>query len=165
MRRLALVLTVLVCGPASAQDDSHLQAAKAFLAASYSEDILDVVANQANEILEMIAKRLAITEEEKPILDKFRDRVNAVLKEEISWQKMEPRMAELYAEHYSEEELDELTQFYLSPIGRKVVERTPELARESWKIAEDFFEDFSPRLRELHEELEAELRLSRAAGQ
>lgn len=165
MRRQALVLAVLVCGPASAQDDSHLQAAKDFLAASYNDNILDIAAGQANEIVEMIAKRLAITEEEKPIFDRFRDRIEAVLKEEMSWEKVEPRMAELYSQYYSENELEELTQFYLSPIGRKLVERQPELARESWKIAEGLFEDFSPRLRELHEELEVELRQSRAAGQ
>ncbi len=44
----------------------------------------------------------------------------------IDWEKM---FADIYAEVFTEDELNELTKFYKSPIGKKLLEKQPELTR------------------------------------
>lgn len=45
----------------------------------------------------------------------------------LSWDVVRPSLVEVYAATFSESELRELAAFYRTPIGRKLVERTPSL--------------------------------------
>jgi len=161
MRRLAFFLIVLAVGPASAQDDSHLRAAKDLLAASnadqMAEQMMDAAFSQVEAPFKQMAEQLEISEEQKPIFEKFRGRLLELMKEEISWEKMEPGLAELYAKCYSEEELVELTQFYLSPIGKKFLSKMPEVMQESMRMSQAMLQDFLPKMQELQMELQDEL--------
>jgi len=161
MRRLTFVLIVLAVGPASAQVDSHLQAAKDLLAASnadqMAEKMIDVVFSQVEAPFKQMAEQLEISEEQEPIFERYRGRLLELMKEEMSWEEMEPGLAELYAEYYSEEELLELTQFYLSPIGKKFLSKMPEVMQESMRMSQAMIQDFLPKLQELQMELQDEL--------
>jgi len=161
MRRLAFVLIVLAVGPASAQVDSHLQAAKDLLAASnadqMAEKMIDAVFSQVEAPFKQMAEQLEISEEQEPIFEEYRRRLLELMKEEMSWEEMEPGLAKLYAEYYSEEELLELTQFYLSPIGKKFLSKMPELMQESMRMSQARIQDFLPKLQELQMELQDEL--------
>lgn len=165
MRRLVILLIVLVVGPASAQDDSHLRAAKDLLSASNAEQMLDAVYTQFDAPFDNMAQQLSISEEQRPIFDRYRNRVIELVKEEMNWEKMEPRMAELYAEYYTEEELIELTQFYLSPIGQKFLSKMPELMQASMQLSQSTIQGLLPRLQELQTELQDELAQSESEGQ
>jgi len=47
----------------------------------------------------------------------------------MSWEVVRPALVQIYAEAFSESEVRELIAFYRTPIGRKLVERTPALTR------------------------------------
>ena len=44
----------------------------------------------------------------------------------------------VYAKHYTEDELKELIAFYKTPIGKKMVEKLPQIAQESYGIGEQW---------------------------
>lgn len=48
--------------------------------------------------------------------------------------RMMPKMARIYAETFTEQELADMLAFYQSPTGRKVVEKLPELSRRGQQI-------------------------------
>ena len=60
------------------------------------------------------------------------DAINARMKDFIELQ------AAIYARNFSPDELKELTEFYRQPIGQKLVNRTPEIARQSMAAGQAF---------------------------
>ena len=51
------------------------------------------------------------------------------------------KFVEVYARHFSEEELRELVRFYTSPAGQKNIEVLPEIMKESLEAAVQYFKD------------------------
>ncbi len=51
------------------------------------------------------------------------------------------KLAELYSEYYTLEELQELITFYKSPIGKKLVETNAQLAKQSQKIGDEILKE------------------------
>ena len=74
----------------------------------------------ARSLLEMLAQQ--------PVWHAHQDILIDYIEARIGWEALRPSVIRLYAETFSETELDELTRFYLSPVGRKLAEQTPALA-------------------------------------
>ena len=60
--------------------------------------------------------------------DTVMPRVNAVIREELSWARLKPDFAAIYAETFSQHEIDGLIAFYQGPIGSALVAKMPQLA-------------------------------------
>jgi hypothetical protein len=54
----------------------------------------------------------------------------------MSWELLRPRMQRMYAEVYSEDELHQLAAFYATPLGRRLLETTPEIGRRSTEMSQ-----------------------------
>jgi len=58
-------------------------------------------------------------------------KVNAVIREELSWAKLRPEFVQVYAETFSQAEIDAMIQFYSSPTGAGLVDKMPQVAQRS----------------------------------
>ena len=58
-------------------------------------------------------------------------KVNAVIREELSWAKLKPEFVQVYAETFSQAEIDAMIQFYSSPTGAGLVDKMPQVAQRS----------------------------------
>ena len=58
-------------------------------------------------------------------------KVNAVIREELSWTKLRPEFVQVYAETFSQAEIDAMIQFYSSPTGAGLVDKMPQVAQRS----------------------------------
>ena len=56
------------------------------------------------------------------------------------------QLAEVYMETYSQKEISEILEFYESPIGQKVVEKTPEITQKSMTIGQTWGMSLRPLL-------------------
>jgi hypothetical protein len=54
-----------------------------------------------------------------------------LMNKEMSWNNLKESFVNLYAEAFSAEELDALIKFYDSPIGKKLVDKQPEIQQKS----------------------------------
>ena len=54
-----------------------------------------------------------------------------LMNKEMSWNNLRESFVNLYAEAFSAEELDALIKFYDSPIGKKLVDKQPEIQQKS----------------------------------
>ena len=61
-------------------------------------------------------------------------RVNAVLREELGWAKLKPGFAAIYAETFTQQEVDGLIAFYEGPVGKALVAKTPQLTQRSFQM-------------------------------
>lgn len=78
-------------------------------------------------------------------IDGLMRKVSAVLKEEFS-KTLKGDMVTTYAAVFTQEELQGLLEFYRSPVGKKLVEKTPELARKSMELQQKNFATLWPKI-------------------
>ncbi len=76
----------------------------------------------------------------------------------MSWESIREDMAATYTDLFTEEEIRELTAFYRTPLGRKVAELTPEVAKRGMEIARERMEAHGTELQEMIMERMMEMR-------
>ncbi|WPU98520.1 DUF2059 domain-containing protein [Mucilaginibacter sp. cycad4] len=98
---------------------SHLKTAEQFLLATGTKEQFDAT---MNSIIKQGAKNVDSNQRDA-YLKVMREFVGKYL----TWDVLKEKLAEVYATEFTEAELNELNIFYNSPVGKKLVTRTPEL--------------------------------------
>jgi hypothetical protein len=70
-------------------------------------------------------------------VDELQRKLGDVIASTLDWQKLKPAYVKLFAEAYSEIELDDLIAFYRSPTGQAMVSKTPALMTKSTEIVRE----------------------------
>jgi len=154
--KLLIALALLpLC--AAAQDQSHIDAARELMDLMNADQAIEQSYDQVYPHLAGMADQLGITEEQRPVFERYLEKMVAAMKEEMSWEKMEPHIVKAYVSVYSEAELRELSGFYASPLGQKFVAKMPELMEATMQMTQEMMQDFIPRMQEIQEEMMTEL--------
>ena len=140
------------------QQQSHTDAAKQLLDLMNADQAIEQAYGQMYSQLSGIAEQLGITEDQRPMFESYLERMVVVMKEELSWERMEPFVIDAYVSVYSEEELKGLSEFYASPIGQKFVAKMPELMQATMEMTQKMMGELIPRITEIQQELMAEAR-------
>lgn len=151
MKRLLMLLVLVTCAavPAGAQPEPT---ASELATAS---ELLEVSRSRENFIRGMeIGMEMGGLGELTPEL---RAAVRQVMDEHFRYEDIEPEMARLYADLYTEEEMRGMIAFYHTPIGQRMVETLPELMAGSQRVAQERLQAVMPHLVErITEVLEAQ---------
>ena len=140
------------------QQQSHTDAAKQLLDLMNADQAIEQAYGQMYSQLSGMAEQLGITEDQRPMFESYLERMVVVMKEELSWERMEPFVIDAYVSVYSEEELKGLSEFYASPIGQKFVAKMPELMQATMEMSQKMMGELIPRITEIQQELMAEAR-------
>lgn len=73
----------------------------------------------------------SVTAEQQKALDVFRAKVIKIQTDELNWEYMEPKMAEIYSNALTQEDVDGLIAFYQSPAGRAFVTKMPQIMQQT----------------------------------
>lgn len=122
--RISVVLSVLwlmlQAAPAAGSPESHLKATKRFFEAAKMAEVFDAMAVQMTD---MQIKT-------NPLLTPFRESILLFLRKYMSWKELEADVTKLYMKEFTEGELKEMTKFYATATGQKVLKKMPELSAE-----------------------------------
>jgi uncharacterized protein len=117
-----------------------------------SAQAMDQVMTQMNSgAMQQIAGG-KLTEDDQKRLDEFSGKVRQLVNRTMGWPALEPQYAKLYADAYTEQQLDDLIAFYKSPTGQVMVEKTPMLMKESTAIAQQKMVTLIPEFQNLLKE-------------
>ncbi len=93
-------------------------------------------AAQARSLIATMVPRQNASPEQQQDMNAFMDRILAIAHGAVSWQKLEPQYLDLYAQAYTEEEIDGILAFYRSPVGQAMLSKQPDLLTKSQAIAQ-----------------------------
>ncbi|MBT9394293.1 DUF2059 domain-containing protein [Hymenobacter sp. NST-14] len=124
--------------PAAPLSASHRKAAETLLAATNSEQNLNLT----------IDRMLAGQIEQNPGMKAVEPEMRAYLTKYMSWASLKEEMIQLYAGAFTEKELKELTKFYLTPIGRKTIEKLPQLTTAGMELGQRRMQEHLPELQQ-----------------
>ncbi|MGE8332415.1 MAG: DUF2059 domain-containing protein, partial [Pseudomonas putida] len=81
----------------------------------------------------------------------------AALDSAIGWNKLKPKMVDLYTQTFTEQELKDLVKFYESPLGKKVLREMPKVTQQSAQLTQQSLEPAVPVVNKLLEDMTKEL--------
>ena len=132
MRRLmaVLALVMLFTLPAGAQEPS--QDSTRVAAAS---ELVDVLELEQSHVPDMGGAMSGLTAS-NPMAGELAKLMTEFYQEFAPWDKVRPEVVRIYAGVYTESELREMIAFYRTPIGQKMIERTPELTKAMVQVTQ-----------------------------
>ncbi|AYC33589.1 DUF2059 domain-containing protein [Pseudomonas cavernae] len=157
------VLLVAVSGQVFADAASHAANAERFLKLAHADKLTVPVYSQVQR---MFAQRFAQTkapEAKKAVLESYQAKANTALDKAVGWDKIKPDMVKLYTSNFTEQELKDLLAFYESPLGKKMLQKMPELTAQSAQLTQAKLESAVPQVNKLLEDMTSELEPKAAA--
>ncbi|WP_145255606.1 DUF2059 domain-containing protein [Pseudomonas sp. DE0157] len=157
--RVLCAAVALACGSGQvlAATASHNAAAEKFLTLANADKLGTPVYMQVQQ---MFAQRFAQTKapaSKQPVLESYQAKANAALDNAIGWNKLKPKMVDLYTQTFTEQELKDLVKFYESPLGRKVLREMPKVTQQSAQLTQQTLEPAVPVVNKLLEDMTKQL--------
>lgn len=125
------------------------------------DKLIDPMLTQLEGMLESQYQQMDVTEEHRPIFEKYNARMINLMKDEMAWDKMKGDFIDLYMKVYTEDEIAEINRFYKSPVGQKMIAKMPELMQETMTMTQKNLQSLLPRIRKISEDMAAELKNTR----
>ena len=164
--------------PAFSQDPTPVVAAESVPTDESLRRLLDVI--HARKLLEsmssqvdsmmanMVQKMLEgqpISPKQQEALDTMRANMVALIKDDFSWEVMEPLYIKVYKETFSQSEIDGMVDFYNTPTGHAVIEKLP-LAMQNAMSAmqERMTKTLIPKLQQMARDTAAQIKAQNAAA-
>jgi uncharacterized protein len=121
---LLAVSLVLNSGVVVADEKSHRQAAEDLLKATNTEKAIETVMDQM----------LAISIPQNPQLAPYQDVMKKFLSKYFSLESLQEELMTIYTAEFTEEELKQIVAFYQTPVGKKAIEKLPQLTAKAGQL-------------------------------
>jgi len=104
---------------------------------------------QVKPMIPSLELQAGVSQENKALSDELTSKILDLISDRVSWEKMKPAMAELYAETFSEEEIDGMLSFYKSPAGQAMLTKMPSLMAKTMGLAQEQMSDIIPAIQKM----------------
>ncbi len=108
-------------------------------------------------IADRLSKQPNLTPEQTTDIQKFRDDMHALVDQQLGWDAVKGDVVQAYADDFTEAELKELTAFYHSAAGQKLVEKQPEFTEKLSKAMQAKSVALMPSIRQKIQAINAEV--------
>ena len=130
---LLLVLTLAIALPGQAAPATTASIDKLLILAK-TEKVSELFIAQLDKGVTMGVQRAlngrAPTAADQAVIDSMRRQITAAAKDTLSWPKLKSLYEKVYADIFSQEEMDGLIAFYSSPTGQAFAEKEPLIAQQ-----------------------------------
>ena len=155
MKTLAAVLCLLFLPLAALAAPASTTSIERFLALTEAEKNLEAAQRYSEQMMQEAMREQNQRRMLSPaVQNKMRDAMEKsaqAMREEMSWAKMKPLMVRIYADSFTQEELDGLIAFYESPAGKAFTRKMPVVMEKSMQLMQE-------RVGPLMERMEAKMR-------
>jgi len=162
MKFKVLLVAVMLSSPVFALDKNsgHYKAAVSLMDAADATTMLRQARKQMQVMLgdRMDQLETKIPENKVEEFETYKRNVSGLMRKNMRWSTLKDEFAELYMDIYTESELQQLAKFYNSPVGKKFVEKTPELMGRTMQIMQSRMAAAMPEIQKLTQELQASVK-------
>ena len=158
IRSLLLIALLSIPLIAFADQQSHWAAAYELLDAAQAQKIVEIMKVQVGQSMRRLVTESQLNAEQQAVVDNYVLKAVEEVGHTMDWGRLKEEFATLYVSVYTEPELRELTTFYKSPLGQKMLGKMPQLLQQSMQLAQRHKQDSMPRFQQLSEQMAAELK-------
>lgn len=116
----------------------------------HAEKIMDLmlpaIDKSMHQSMAMATKGKTLSAKQQQILDASTAKMMALMKDEMSWDKMHAMYVQIYRESFTQEEIDGLVAFYKSPAGVAYIEKMPAVMQKTMGLMQTRMADMVPKM-------------------
>lgn len=112
-----------------------------------------------------MANRHPLDAGEQKIIDAQTAKMDALLKQEMSWDSLEPIYVDLYSKHFTQQEVNDALTFYRSTSGQAMTAKTPAVMAEVTQFRQARVASFVPQIQKLSQDTASQLKAYEASTQ
>ena len=136
MLRKYLVLLSISCATAlAAEAPASAESIREVLQITQARSLLDKMWPQIDAMMtsamQQGLKGKDFSLEQRQALGQMQTKMVNAMREELSWEKLEPMYIEIYQKSFTQEELDGVLAFYKSPAGAALIKKMPIVVQET----------------------------------
>ncbi len=156
---LAVAAVVLIGAAACARADeaSHRAAAEKLLQATGVADQVKLAYSSLRTSMLENFEKSGAPAEARPIFEKYVDDVMELLSGALSWENTKDDYVTVFAAAFSEDEINQLLEFYATPLGQKTLKLLPDLYKKGAEIGQERYRKVKPQLDELTRKMMADV--------
>ena len=156
--KFSLLLLVLLSFPVNAEDlDQKRVLAEALVKLMDTESMMDGIYNQVNQLTDSFSDDSGLSEEQIQIKDKYMQKITALMKVEMGWEKFKEPTIAIYTKHFTQAELQGMVDFYQSEVGQSMVKKLPDAMAESFQQIQPIMINVMPQIQKLSREMADEM--------
>ena len=111
-----------------------------------------------------MTKKMIKNAKDQKLAIKMQGEIMDMMKKELSWDSIKAEFGQLYAETYSAEELGGLIKFYQSPLGKKFIEKQPEMQKKSMLMMQKIVIRIMPKIQAMTRKMQKEIMDAKKIG-
>jgi len=160
MKRLTLVLLMLsltFAGTAHADTTSHRQAVLKLMEVTNVRQITDQMAVEMQAMIGQQFDAMNLDAEGQQTAQKYKMDMAMWLSHMLDWDSVKDVYVDIYTEVFSEAELKEITAFYQTPLGKKMLQKMPELIKSTVQKTQAMMQQKIPEIQRKLEQYESDL--------
>lgn len=163
MLKRSLFSLVLCCSIVYAAENPPSDASiKQLLEAAQARKLIDTIMAQMDGIMknmmEAATQGKPVSPEVQKTFDKCRSDVATIMKEEFTWEKLEPMYVRIYQKSFSQQEVDGMIAFYRSPAGQAVLNKMPLVMQNSMQEIQQMMGPMMQRIQRMQQEMVAQIK-------
>ncbi len=105
-----------------------------------------------------------VSAEQQQSIDKMRQKLSDMMKENFNWEAMEAIYLEVYGKTFSQSEIDSMISFYSSPAGRAVVVKLPLAMQNTMAVMQQRMQAIMPKIQQMAKDTAAEIKAPQGAS-
>ena len=147
-----LVFTIMAAAhAATAQELSKQAKIERILALTNSQATMDKMMDQVTTMIgsQMKSQTANLTPEQIARGQDLRKKMMDQIKSRMSFEKMRPDLIRIYAETYTDSEIDGMLAFFESPVGQSYLKKTPEVAQKIFAASQSQLGDIMQEVRQM----------------
>jgi len=121
------------------------------------DNMIAQVDNMMQSMMQETLKGKPLTPAQQKLIDQVRANTVTILKQEMTWEKMESIYLRIYRDSFTQGEVDGIVAFYKSPAGRAVTKKLPAVMQYSMNEMQKIMVPLMQKLQKINEQALAEL--------
>ncbi|EXB26196.1 MULTISPECIES: DUF2059 domain-containing protein [Acinetobacter] len=157
---ITIILGTVISIPAFAQPASK-DSIKQLLKITKSEQFLGQmspqISNMMHSSIEKFTQGKQLTTKQELALVNYSQELGKIMQEELTWAKLEPEMIKIYAEEFTQQEIDGMIQFYKTPVGQSTIDKMPIVMQKSMQVGYKQMDAITPKIMQAAEKFAKEM--------
>jgi hypothetical protein len=146
---------ILLWSPASALADDASKNAKIeeMMQLTHVDRMLTQMLPQMQSVVKAQMAQADLTPEQRQQAEAMQQKMMALIAERLSWEKAKPAYIKIYADTFTEGEIDGILAFYKSPAGQAMLDKMPQLMQKSMEVGQQLMGDVMPEITQMMEQM------------
>lgn len=156
MKKIIFTICIALSAPSFAETPSEKSLTK-LLEVTKTQQFLEQSIQDIDTTLQSSMRRALLgkvpTQDQVAIAQDTRDQIFAVLKEELSWERMKKDLMSVYAETFTQEEVDGILAFYETKAGKALLNKIPTVIDKNKVLVQERLVAVRPLIDDIREEM------------